>query len=302
MDRAVNIILVFLIALNAGLFLLNYSDSMKFRLDSNSQKAATALLLQNGIELSVPLPKTFRPMRQLHMEPFHLTTEEIYAVFFNGAANVTEAEEFDRTVYQHRDKMLIVQNGIYTFYDNAPDALPGGVHTEAAARRLCDGFIRRLPKSFRQLSFRFDDAYKRDDYFVFEYRSYDRTSKTTVYSNYFTFCVTTEGIDHIIFSAHSSGGYTGEHRSIHSPDEALFELINVLNILYLNPEQISREPLRITRLDLVYSFDPTSVGGTAASAGLLSQKALPFYRVYITERNEPFLINAYTNAVNTVSF
>jgi hypothetical protein len=100
-----------------------------------------------------------------------------------------------------------------------------------------------------------------------------------IITNFVEFMVTEEGIIQIDCIYSKPVGFSGNPGEICSPDEAL------LNVMQRIKSSSKGEEIEISRIDLVYSQEKNS------------QKAIPVYRVYVDENQDPFFINAYTNTI-----
>ncbi|MDR1538277.1 MAG: two-component system regulatory protein YycI [Clostridiales bacterium] len=272
-SKAKTLTIIFLLILNAFLGVLVYRDSNKYNLDAKKAKAITDLLEKNSISLSATIPKSYKPLRQLAMSAYEYETEEILMMFFPNLHEIEQIYDIDKEVYAWADKTLTIQNG-YISFEN-PSGTGENDLSKESLTYACDEFLKTMNEDFS--SFQLDNIIELGNGYLVQY--FQEYKGYFIITNFVEFMVTEEGIIQIDCIYSKPVGFSGNPGEICSPDEAL------LNVMQRIKSSSKGEEIEISRIDLVYSQEKNS------------QKAIPVYRVYVDENQDPFFINAYTNTI-----
>jgi hypothetical protein len=107
-----------------------------------------------------------------------------------------------------------------------------------------------------------------------------------IWTNYIELLVTTRGIEWIEMQFGRVIGHSAEPRMIFAPDEILLTFMQRMR------HEAMENPIIISGMDIVYFLEYAS-----DTVGQV-YPAVPFYRIFILDRDSEFLINAYTNMIN----
>ncbi len=281
-DKAKNLAILFFVILNIVLLSLMLIGRVKYRVSDKQQRYIHALLEKNNITLDAKIMTEFRPIRQLSLNQKYMDVELVTNWLFDNGENFTVSDEFDRQIFRSDRKTLTYDK--QQFVMEIPDGTGKIELNPQNARRVCEEKLNEL--NISQIEFEEDNEFFiGDESIILEYRA--KYSGNVIYSSYVIFRVTESSIVEIKAGLLSCNGYTDAAKEIYAPDEALQALLYELKNLYGDIEK----NIVINRLDIVYYLDFSKSGESS------ELKAIPYYRFYIDERSEPFLINAYFNTV-----
>jgi len=284
-NKAKNIIVCFLLLLNFILVGMVYQENSRYVLSSDREQAIYQLLYQNRIGFYDKLMKEHRPKKQLNMQQYDYNMDELKEVFFKSTS-VKRTDEFDKTILKSvpEGELLTLQSG-YIHYENSMTADTIAPMESSKAQSLCEALLKKWGGEFK--NFQLDGLRKTGEGYVLDYcQSY---KGVLIYSNFFTFKVSNNGIQDVYGRYSQPVGYESNSREIYFSDEVLFTIIYELKNIYSN-----EQGLIINKMDLVYFQDETSTTGD------IIMNATPYYRFYISGDTQPFLINAYTNTYISV--
>lgn len=289
-NKVKNIVLILLVALNVSLFGLIQLENSRFRLSAAQETAIRELFAANNIEITTTIPRNFRPMRGLYVQPFRHDIHEHGARFFPN-----ETPEFvplwNSETLQVGERTLTLDNtylGDYVLLYNyepghsTPEFLERGFTDVYAGRALVDEFIRTMAPP--GLDFIFNYAAWDEDSFLFEYRGY--FMGYIISDNFISVRIMENGIVGARFLfAGIPYEFSSEAREIFSADEALFTVFQDTLHRYADSEVV------VVRIQLAYYL----AGGMANADGIT--KAVPCYKisVEIDGRTRLFWVDAYTS-------
>ncbi len=276
-QRLKNFVIVALLLLNIVLLGLNYEQSNKYRLTDDKESNIKTLLSNNRIYLYEALTRDFSPKYRLNLLPFTYDENALCELFF-GNTDIKKTVEPNRVTYRHNNATLTFTGGFAVYDDPEPS---DGANTNATRQQRCEELLTSFEEMTSSAEFERDQSFTDEEYQIIEYRS--RYDGMTIYSNYIRFAFTEGGLSQVRFQYAEPLSYTGEKKEIYSADEALLTLMYEIKNIYGDTPAFVRE------MELVYTAETTgSADQTTAS---------PYYRIYIKEQNEPFLINAFFNQV-----
>ena len=278
-----NLMILFLAVLNAALLALNIAESRKYLLSVRQETAIRSLLSQNGIGLHKPPIKDFSPKSNLSVTVLSVPEDELLRIFFEGGEDPVRTVENNETAFNFGGKNLYVNHG-YVFYEDL-DAGRLGYYNMTADEKmeLCEAYAVEIGKLHKSMNFELDRTYEDEDEYVIEFRG--EADGYVVYSNFIRFHFFDEDVFQIDFSFAEVNGFAREKKDIFAADEILLTLMYELKNIY------GDYPVEILDMDIVYRL--MNSGGLGEA-----QNATPYYRVYIKEQPEPFLIDAYLNRLS----
>ena len=286
-ERAKNYIIIFFILLNAGLGLLLFMEDRRYTMTSEQERLIRTVLDRNNISMYTVPMRRFPPMRPLDVTSFYYNEAALIQILFDNPQAVESQPEiglfYDATSSDERI-LLSIHEG-FIFFENPSgknhqlEIHPDGI-TRPQAIYLTAEFINR---HFPDFVHGFPDMpLNTDDGIRIIYRQQYRNQ--VVHSNFIEFLVTDVGIQQIEMQFGQILGHSGTATMIFSPDEALLAFVQRVR-------QFTRDtPMTITHMDLVYFQHITYEYGSTC-------QAVPFYRIFTSGDDRPFLINAFTNEI-----
>lgn len=289
-QKAKNIILGFLIAVNVILFFLITNDNARYKLSALQEMAIINVLKREQIELNTDISLlNFSPMKRLALKPQEINHKEVLSLFFDNIEELEQEQAGERFVYTNhlKTQFLTIQNSSFEYdYYNDVDIIDFTKPTEeilVEAKKLTDEFILKmgdLAKGFELDVFhhRVGDLDLINAVYRFSYNS------IIIYPNEISFTITKNGIRAIEYSFFEPTFYDGDKRGIFSPDEVLLRFM-------IDPVINNLKPVIINNIDIVYYFKETDLNEEVIYA-------LPTYRINYTSQTRTFaefFIDAYSN-------
>jgi hypothetical protein len=280
--KAKNLIIIFLSVLNMLLLALVIRDRLSYYVTADQERAIRGLLSRNGISMYSEMLRDFTPKKELSMAAYNYDMSSLSSAFF-GDRTVTQTVVYNRTIYMAGDAMLTLQSGSLS-YTNATGT--GALElTRESAAAACSEFIKKMGPDFT--GFRLDRTKASDLNMRLEYR--DTYKKELVYSNYIIFELNETGIIRIDLIYNKTKGYSSQPpREICPADEALFAFLQRVSE---TAGAGSYAGLFINKMDMVYLQEEMGSDANAVYT------ASPYYRIYVDDVDEPYLVNAYLGTV-----
>ena len=273
---AKTLIIICLVILNIVLLLMIQSSGQRYFLTEERERTIIEVLEKNNIYINTALLKNFEPKKSLEMIPFSQSREEIRDMFLEDGNNARLTTEFEKTIYTLENKKLTISNS-NILYENTVFEKNFEL-TEETAIKVAEEFLQRIDKS----NFKFNLTAVRKDYILVDFR--EVFQEKILYGNYFQFKLSENGIIEIKCSYHSPANLYGYKQELIAPDEALLNFMQNIRKFY-----VETEVLAIERFDLVYY---QNIGVIDRHSTI---RLTPHYRIYLKDRVEPFLINAFSN-------
>jgi len=245
------------------------------------ENAIQAVLTQHNINMYHTMPRNFAPMRALRFTGYDYDTTRILAIFFPYHAiesgQINHVSETNRDQFTWENMSLVITESNVFFVSGIGMT---GVPNKDAAIAITQAFIDEYYPDF-VLDIQSTREAMRGGLRLF-YRQEHQGN--IIHSNFIEFLVTGDGdyFPHIVIEEvdmHYSlpMGFAYMPREIVGSDEALLSFVQ-------SPQ--NQGSMLITHMDIVYY------------QVRFAAYAEPFYRIFIEERDEPFLINATTNRMN----
>lgn len=277
-SKAKQFVIVLLVLLNIALAGLNYRQKQENVMTSAQERAIFEVLSRNGITMYTDILTEFAPMSRITGEIPSYSKETMERLFF-GSQKTMAIRKGDGMLYRKEGASLLLDGAKGTWEDTGIALGKDGLDRSKAIQTA---------KEFLEGTEHFFGMYaepvvqeKKDGFAVQFYGTYKRDK---VFSNTFSVFVTQEGIRRIQFHYCPIKGYQGEKKNICYSDEALLTFMREWR-----KEQHDYEAT-IHRIELGYGM--TESGTTMED--LRTVELEPFYRIYLMEEDEPYLINAYT--------
>jgi len=268
-------IIFFLCLLNVSLFGLIYMNNRAYRLTQSRERLIASVLLKNNIICYSEIIKNFSPMRQIEMQPPEYDEDVLLSIFMSAPESAVRSMERSRVIFRNEFEESLIIDGPGVIYKNRGAA--GASVTPEEAERLGAELIKKMKK----LGGNFiadGPPTETEDGWLFQY--WDNYKGYLINSNSINILINGNGIASVEFTYYKPVSFIGVRREVCSPDEALLTVMHGIRGLYGD----YAEPKFILKMDFVYHNN-------------LSTKATPYYRVYVSGLDSPFLINAYENTI-----
>ncbi len=280
-SNAKKFVIVLLIVLNAVLFGLNYRQRMESSLSASREKAIFEVLSRNGISLYTDLITENSSMSRLTVKLPAYDPQSVQTLYFNGE-EATVSQTDTETIYRTKDRTLRLSGGegvLEIPEGTGQIASFGSTSAQEAAEQLLQNGGRSTA------NFTLDSITAAEDGYLVSF--YENYKNDPVFSNHIEMLVRECGIVRVTFSYGEITGYSGEKREICGCDEALLTFLRSLQDMEQENEQDSS--VTIGRIELGYDYQEGDMLSEENSVNLV-----PCYRIYVTEWDEPFTIDAYT--------
>jgi hypothetical protein len=242
------------------------------------------VLSNNNIILETAPMRRFPPMRHIEISGFYYDVPALLEIFFEDTAQVIQIETDESDyAFRHENHRMDISNG-FIFFDNfygigENDRNAGSVSREEAIS-VADQFISAHFSDFvRDIVFDEFGGNGIHVRYLQQYRGH------LIYSNAIEFLVTADGISWVEMQFGRVIGYGPEPRMIFAPDEVLLTFMQRVHY------RARDNPMYILSMEIVYLKE------YASNAEGQVYPAVPFYRIFVQDRDIPFMINAYTNVI-----
>ncbi len=269
-------VIVLLLILNVVLFGLNIQQKRDNTMTSAQEKAIFEVLSQNGITLYTDLNIDAQPMSRLEAKVPSYTKEDLETAIFNGEK--TKVSIGAKIVYKSENKTLTLEGDKGSFTDQAVDKGLVILSKEKAIK-LAQQKMEQMKPIFGEFESCY--SYKEEDGWRIDFCSLYKDQ--AIFSNYFSFFVSDNGIYQFNFTYCEIIGMSQEKKDIYMIDEALMTFMREWN------KRGDASDAAIQKLELGY--DLMEQGSAVTGTGLYLE---PCYRIYLMEDSEPYLVNAYT--------
>ena len=282
-ERAKSIILTAFVLLNLGLAWLVFLENNRYTLSQERIGVVFSVLAENNINMYTMPMRNFAPMRHLEVSGYYYDIDELLKIFFEEGV-VVEIDEVGERHYEfYTDKTsLEISNG-FIFFDNHANLVDNdeNIISIESATAITDAFIlKHFPDFVREMVL---DAYSGGGLQIVYRQNY---RGQIVLSNEIEFLVSSRGIEWVEMQFGRVMGYSAEARMIFAPDEILLTFMQRMR------HEAMENPIFISDMDMVYLKE------YASDREGQFYPAVPFYRIFVMDRDDEFLINAYTNAAS----
>lgn len=276
-DKAKRIFILLLIILNLGLAVLNYTENKKNTLSQVQEKAAYEVLSQNGISLYTNLIYKFPPMKRLLVTIPKYSKDELKKMFFDGE-QTTITVEFDKTILKSQTKKLTIEKNKFDL-----EILNGSGEIsnfdKATAQKTAENYLNILKKPIKNIEL----GTMKEEIESFTFEFFGNYQGEKVFCNHYNVKVTKQGVTKVEGYFFIPERFIGEKKEICSCDEALFTIMKEIKT-----ENKNRSSITIDRIEIGYDFQDIIENSQEI-------KLVPCYRIYVLGKEEPYVVNAYTN-------
>lgn len=284
-QRLKNYIIILFLILNAVLLFLNYRSNLRYTVSAEREATVKSLLAENEIYLYDPIYKDCSPKPVLKMTPVQFSQEDVAKMLLGreDLPSATKQASAGGIEYIDGSKTIYFQKSAVWYDNTMPDESSEFIYGDNdSMQRFCRGYIDKFGKISPKLDLYFDQIYTDGNVTEVEFRM--KHKNFLIYSSYIRFTLTKEGLSQIYLQYYEVTS-EGDKRDIYASDESLLALMYEIMNIY------GKSPIIIHSVDLVYLND-------AYTADMTEQiTAMPYYRIYIQEQPEPFLVHACFNTV-----
>jgi len=276
--RAKNYIIAFLVGLNLFLFVCNVWFNKRYVVTDTQIDSIAAILKQKNIKLDSEIPISYKPMAQISFNECVYDVITLQEIFFGPGADVKRTSDFQKTVLSYDNQTITVFNDIVEYQKTGLD-FNGNFNTEDIIK-ICEEYINKISDFY--FDFKFYEIKVERDFcyaeYVQEYKGFQ------IFNNYVKIKVSKNGTINIRLRYFPIKNMYGESVDICSADEALFIFSDRAK------EICGLDFLTVKKIDKGYYFDEFDKGGNIIS--------VPYYRIEVSEREEPFFVNAYNRCLS----
>lgn len=278
-SKAKNYTIIFLIFLNIVLFFCNLRFNKRYELTDESIESVKAVLDKKNIKtgLCKSMPVEYNPIEQLSFDEYSYDEIDLQKIFFGGQKLVKRTSDFDKTVIEYENKTISVE-GDTVFY-NDPHAFSKEDFGQGMISQICEEKAERVSEFFDGFKFYGIEFY--GEHYAAEY--IQEYKGIPVFGNYIRFKAYENGSLSAELKYFPVKGQYGEKAAICSADEALFVFSQKAK------EICGTEIINVVKIEKGWYSDDFEGGGKIIS--------MPYYRIKVKEREEPFFVNAYNRTL-----
>lgn len=299
---AKKMVVLFLIIINFGLFIINYTQKEHYNISPVQEKNISQILNRNGIVLSSDLNINYKPMGRLESQLYIYDKKDIEKIFFDDNLTILTKKQNEETkeieyIYENQNYKLSLYGTKGIFEENGAEWTTIKMQ-ESEAIKLAEEEIKKLEPLFGSLVH--TQSYYTNEGWVIEFS--EKQGDYLIYSNNFKIYISDFGLYKIEFNYVQIVQYVEEARDIISPDEALLSFIrywvnreNITEVVDINKDLerngiVTNHNIEIIELGYYIQEQRNLIAGTKFYME-------PCYIVYLQDYKEPYFINSYTGDV-----
>lgn len=275
-------IIVLLFILNIVLFIFNAVSDDRYTITNSQVKIMDSYLEKNNITLNTKLEKNFLPMSKITMKRTIFNQNDLLEIFFKEELN-NNSIELDKVSFNNNfnnefisnQKSIVVTNNNIFFQDL--NKRSGFDYNKNNCIKLANYYATLLSNKYGSLNL--DLSFERENYYVFLYTQDNNKFKN--FSNNLYVKVYAEGQIELYFCNYDKLEISSQDINIYSIFEALYVFSREV------PPLMNGEEIIIQKIDLGYYLKDKGEN--------ISLSFEPCYRIFISNSDIPFFINAYTN-------
>jgi len=273
--KAKNYTIFFLFILNILLLGLNFNKNREYKITQDQKKSIISVLNKNNININTDIPYTFFPAGQLYMKQYNYDIIKLQKIFFGEVSNIYRTEEFGKTILAYNNQNLIVANNVIIYKNNKKESNID--FNQEYAEKKCSDIINRINENYAKMSI--DKIDIKNNYITLRY--IQRFNNYNIFNNSVFFKVYKNGIMECKFTYNEPVEIRAPKLDICSADEALFMFMNEIKGIYGNKN------ISVEKIDFGYFV------GNNVDSSTSNIIAIPYYRIFAQEIEEPYYINAY---------
>lgn len=294
-NKALNYLLAIFIGVNSVLALVNYQRFIAvYSLSEDQIQTIVSILKDKRIEVEAKLPTLFVPRSSIWIEPIEISSsvrdQIVNHLFGEERAGMTITNESNGMGYGKNALVYSKEEAQLKFYKDRMYYTNGAAESKESdlgcrqALKLAKAFVKQL-----NLTDHFEEV-------KIDYRSESYGMSVTYYEVY-------KGLpifdSYVKMKISPSGVFEAEVRCLEVTDKVglvkpLYPIDQVLFALEESP--VSNETYVIESVELGYRLDYSE------GMHILSEEAMPMYKITIKGLSEPIFVNAYTNTYEEILF
>lgn len=276
-DKAKNYTIIFLVILNLFLLLCNLWFNKRYVLLDSQIESIKNILNDRGIVVDAEIPNEYKPMIQINLGNCVYDTEYFQKIFFDGKEEIKRTSEFEKTILSSDDEKIVIFSD-YVEFQKEKVVFSSGFNEEEVLK-ICSEYAEKINDFYEGLEVH--SIRKEEDCFAVEYVQNYRGND--IFNNFALFKIYKDG--HIVLKMKyfPIKNMYGAAVDICSADEALFIFSDKAK------EACNSSKINVTNVEKGYYFDDFENGGSIVS--------VPYYRIEVLQREEPFFVNAYNRTL-----
>jgi len=294
-DKALNYLIVIFLCVNILLAAIHYERYItSYRVSDESIGTVTSILRKQGIEVRANLPTSFSPRPSLWMEPIEITTtlrdQMVTHLLGEDRSRITITSESGKgeygkaaLVYSMEEKQLRFYKDKIT-YSNHEAYENGSSLSYKEALKHAKAFINRLNLDGHFEEVKIDYISESHGATVTYYEVY---KGLPIFSSYVKMKVSPKGIIEAEVKCLKITDKVGPIKPLYPIDQVLFGLQDL---------ELGDKGYIIESVELGYRFNH------AEGMHILSEEAVPMYKIKIKGLGIPVFVNAYTNTYEEILF
>lgn len=277
-EMSKRIMIIILVMLNIGIKIISINMSSAYKLTEQEKINIKKVLQTNNITLYTSLDIEYKPKKELELQYNNLEKygNTLKEVFFKDVKVKTVKNEKE-TLYISDDRILTLKKDVFIYNDSRKKK-----YIESELNEL----ISSIGDDFKNYKVDIEEIKKGER--IIEYR--EQIDNMIMYGNYIKVNIKDNGDIVIKGENFKVNGEIGEEREIISIDLALITLINEVN--RKKGDLINSTDVFIEKIDIVH-YNNRNTEENAIENMIIN--TVPAYRIYVSQFNNPFIINAYTN-------
>ncbi len=271
-------IIILLFLLNIILFIFNITNNQRYIINSNQLSIMDSYLQKSNITLNTELNKNYSPMPKITMKKTIYNTQDLLNIFFQEEINsnslVVEDIDFNNDFMYNQKSIVITTNNI--FFQNL-NQKSNFEYSQENCLKIANYYSTLLSNQYGSLNL--DLSFKRSNYYLFLYTQSNNKFKN--FSNNLYIKVYSEGQVELYLSNYDKLEISSQNIDIYS----IFEVLYIFSKEV--PQLMDGEEIVIEHIDLGYYLKDKGEN--------ISLNFEPCYRIFTSNSEIPFFINAYTN-------
>ena len=268
-------VIIILIVLNVCLFVLNRNEKDDFKISPAREKSAIEVLAKRDVYIYTDIIEDYSPKRKIKVKPITVTRESIEDTFFENE-DIKISIEFDRNILKSDTKTVSYKGNDVIVYYNQSDEINENFNVKTAREQADLVLSQSAGKSNR---FALLNTVENDGEYTFTYC--EKYKGQFVYSSRYDITVNNKGVKTANIKFCEIEGYSDDKIEIYGADEALFTFSDFIG-----------KSATVNRIEIVYDY-PSDDNPDVD----MSTKLVPYYFIFVMDRDQPYMVNAYTNKI-----
>ena len=293
-NKALNGLLIIFIVLNVALGWMNYDRFNRFyRISDERIETIKGILAQREIQVKADLPTLFIPRSSIWIEPMQITTtlrdQLVNRVFGKEREGVTITNETsgeygkNALIYRQEEAELAFYKTFLT-YRNGAKQQEEGVLSQKQASKFAKAFVKQLNLEDYLKEVKID--YRSESYGM-EVTYYEVYRGLPIFDSYVKMKISPKGVFEAEVRCLEVTDQVSLTKPLYPIDQVLFALQKPIG---------ENKAYVIESVELGYRLSQTE------GVHILSEEAVPMYKITIEGLSDPIFVNAYTNTYEEILF